>query len=159
MATPKVQLGILSTLYYNSGTFGTPVWVAVGLVGDLQVPAKWDVVELPIRASRVKFKNKTMIDVGITGKLLASGTDAAVLALMAAMLNDDVIDVMALNGTSATNGAKGFRFEAQVVNATEDQGTGVVVFEDFELIPVYTANPPKSVIVTTGAPVFTTLGA
>jgi hypothetical protein len=155
MSVPSSLLGILSDLYYNTGTHGSPTWVAISLVGDLKVAGKWDTTDLPIRASRAKFKQKTVLDFGVTGKLLSSLTDTAYLAVLAAMLGDTIIDVMALNGSNATNGAHGWRFDAQVVQFEEDQGPGAVVFDDFELIPVYSANAPSSVVVTTGAPVYT----
>ena len=152
---PDVLLGILSNLYVNGGTYGSPTWAAVGLVGDMQLPAKWDVVEVPVRLSRLKLKAKTMMDCGITGKLLSSATNTLYTTLRAAMLGDDVLDVMALNGGNDQNGCRGFRFDVQVVNTSQDLGTGVVVFDDFELIPVFTVNTPKSVLVTSGAPVLT----
>lgn len=158
MSTPAVQLGILSTLSINGGTFGSPTWTAVTLVGDLKVDSKWDVAEILIRAYRLKFKAKTALDVSITGKLLASLTNANYTVLLAAMLNDDIVDVMALNGPPTLNGARGYRFEAQVIDASEDQGPTGVVWNDFALVPVYGGtNAPKSVLVTTGAPVYTSL--
>lgn len=157
MATPKTLLGILSKLYYNTANYASPTWSPIGLVGDLQIPAKWDVSDILVRLSRVKFKNKTALDIGVTGKLLTSQTDTAFLAVAAAMVNDDVLDVLALNGANSANGCKGFRFDAQVVNTTEDQGAGNVVWDDFELVPALTANLPASVLVTAGAPVFATL--
>lgn len=158
MSTPAVQLGILSTLSINGGTFGSPTWTAVTLVGDLKVDSKWDVAEILIRAHRMKFKAKTALDVSITGKLLASLTNANYTVLLAAMLNDDIVDVMALNGSATVNGVRGYRFECQVVDASEDQGPTGVVWNDFQLVPVYGGtNAPKSVLVTSGAAVFTSL--
>lgn len=158
MSTPAVQTGILSTLNLNGGTFGSPSWSAVGLVGDLKLDAKWDVAEYLIRAFRVKFKQKTALDLSITGKLLASLTNASYTTMLSAMLNDDILDVMCLNGPSSTNGVRGYRFEAQIIDASEDQGPTGVVWNDFALVPVYGGtNAPKSVLVTTGAPVFTSL--
>src|SRR4051794_30816368 len=129
----KTLLGILSKLYYNTASYATPTWSPIDLVGDLQIPAKWDVAEALVRRSRVKFKAKTALDLGITGKLLASVDDAAYLAVLAAMLDDSVMDVLALNGANTANGCKGWRFDAQVVNNTEDQGATAIVWEDFEL--------------------------
>jgi hypothetical protein len=157
MATPTVQLGILSDLYLNNGTYNTPNTSAVLLVGDMTVPAKWDVADIPIRFSRMKLKAKTMVDVGVTGKLLASKADANYTTILNAMNADTVLNVFALNGGINTNGVRGYMFDSQVVNATEDQGPGAVVFDEFELIPTYTGNAPNAVLVTAGAPVLTPL--
>ena len=157
MANPTVQLGILSKLYYNTATYGSPTWAAITLIGDLTIPQKWDVAEILIRASRLKFKSKTALDVSITGKLLASLTDTGYLALMTAMLDDSVVDFLALNGPNSTNGVRGYRFDGQVIGAGEDQGPGNVVWDDLEIQPALTANTPKSALVASGAPVFTAI--
>lgn len=155
MSAPKTLLGILSNLYVNSGTYGSPTWDPVKLVGDLSIPQKWDAPEILIRQSRMKFKAKTALGVGITGKLLASYTDAQYLLILAALTTDDVLDVMTLTGADDANGATGWRFDAQVHDASQDQGAANVLWSDFELAPALTSNTPKSVTVTGAAPVFT----
>ncbi|HYH63269.1 MAG TPA: hypothetical protein VD866_01080 [Urbifossiella sp.] len=157
MSTPNALLGILAKVYLNGASFGSPTWTAVSLIGDLKVPAKWDINEVLTRASRLKLKVKTMLDVDITGTLKTDLTDAAYTALYAAMLSDDVVDVMCLTGANTVNGVRGWRFEAQVVNMSQDQGPGAVIFDEFGLIPTPTANPPKSVAVASGAAVFTSI--
>ncbi len=157
MSTPNALLGILAKFYLNSASFGSPTWGAVSLIGDLKVPAKWDVQEVLTRASRLKLKVKTMLDVDITGTLKTDLTDANYTTLYAAMLNDDIVDVMCLTGANTATGVRGWRFEAQVVNLSQDQGPGAVIFDEFGLIPAPTANPPKSVLVTGGAAVFSSL--
>lgn len=152
-----VQLGILAKLYLNTGTYGTPTWAAVSLVGDLTVNAKWDVVEVLTRASRMKLKVKTMLDAGVSGKMLNSLDDTSYTTIANALNADTTLDFLALTAGNTTNGARGYRFDAQVTNGTQDQGTGAAIFDDFELIPVPSANAPKSVLVASGAPVYTAI--
>jgi hypothetical protein len=157
MSIPNAMLGILAKFYLNGGTYGSPSWTAVGLIGDLKVPAKWDIQEVLTRATRLKQKVKTMLDVDITGTLKTDLTDTSYTTLYAAMLNDDIVDVMCLTGGNTTNGVRGWRFDAQVVNMSQDQGPTAVIFDEFGLIPVPSTNLPKSVAVASGAAAFTAI--
>lgn len=157
MSTPNVLIGILAKLYVNSGSYGSPTWDEVKLIGDLKVPAKWDVQEAMSRISRVKTKVKTALDIGITGTLLASLADAQYVVIRAALTTDDILDVLVLTGDKTANGNRGFRFDAQVAGANQDHGTGAVISDEFELIPVPSSNLPKSAVVTSGAPVLTAI--
>ena len=64
---------------------------------------------------------------------------------------------MILNGSNTTNGSRGWRYEGQVTSGTEDQGTQAVIMPDLEIKPTVTNNVPASVVVSAGAPVFTSL--
>lgn len=155
MGSPVSQLGILSNLYLNTGTYNSPVWAAVGLVGDCTVTAEWDEAEASSRLSRGKLSSKSMLALEIAGKLLASKTDTSYATLMSAMANDNVINVMALNGSSNSNGVRGWMFDAQIFKANEDQGLNVAVSDEFSLKPTFSGNAPNQVLVTAGAPVMT----
>lgn len=152
------KLGRDSVFYLNtnSGNFNTPTWTAVPQFSDLAVEATWDTAEASTRESRMKFAVKTLLSAAVTGKLRFDLTDSNINTLVQANLLDSAVDIMVLNGTSNTNGAIGFRFEAQVHQSNEDQGLGQVIFEDMKFVPVPTLNPKQSVKVSAGAPVFTT---
>lgn len=149
------RLGRDAKLYVNTASFGSPTWSAIDNVSDLTLTAEWDEAEASTRESKMKLKVKTLAGVEVSGKLKFDLTDTNTGTLLDAMVADTVIDVLVLNGTSATNGARGFRFECQVHAANEDQGLGAVVFEDFKLKPVPSANAKQSAKVASGAPVFT----
>lgn len=151
------KLGILSKVYRNTGTYGAPVWVEVTSISDLSVEANWDEGEASTRASRVKKTKKTMLDVPITGKIKVSDTDAAYIAFWNAAHSDDVLDLMILNGSSSTNGVRGYRGEFDVNTPKEDQGMGNVLFMEFSLKPSDSAEQFSKVVVSGGAPTFTAL--
>jgi hypothetical protein len=152
-----VRLGRDAVLYLNTGTFGSPTWVAIPQFSDLTVGAAWDAADANTRESKMKMKAKTQLEAGVEGKMKFDLTDTNVGTIMDALLSDSVVDVMVLNASNSTNGARGFRFEAQVHRANEDQGLGVAIYEDIMFVPYPTANAKQSVKVTSGAPVFTAI--
>ena len=157
MAT-TAKLGIRAKIYRNTGTFGTPIWSEVKSFSDVTVNAAWDSQEVLTRATRVKQKVKTLLGLEVTAKIQASDSgDTDYTAIRASLNDDSTQDFMILNGASNTNGVTGFRFESQIHQANEGQNPGDVLFDDIALAPAVTANPPQTVVVSAGAPVFTTL--
>lgn len=154
-----VRLGRDAVFYLNtnSGNFNTPTWTAVPQFSDLNVEAAWDAADANTRESRMKLQAKTLLGAAVSGKLKFDLTDANIATIMAALLSDNVVDVMCLNGPSNTNGAIGYRFEAQVHQANEDQSLGVAIYEDIKFVPYPTANAKQSVKVTAASPVYTAI--
>lgn len=156
MAT-GVKLGRDAVLYYNTASFGSPTWTAIPQVSDLSVTAEWDEAEASTRESKMKLKVKTLLGAEVAAKLKVVPSDTALGVIVAALFSDAVVDILVLNGTNATNGCYGFRFECQVHSANEDQGLGNAIFDEVKFKPCPTVNAKQSVLVTTGAPVFTTI--
>lgn len=155
-------LGLNAKMYYQSGgSYGSPTWVEIDCVSDLKVDPVYDTVEIPTRASKVKKMGKTLVGVTISGTLKASLTNAPYLAVYAAFLGQTTeLDILVLNGSNSTNGAHGFRGPMFVTKAGEDQGTTAGIKTEIELVPADPATVGDvfaSALVTTGAPVFTTL--
>jgi hypothetical protein len=156
MSTGAVKLGVKSTFNLNTGSYASPVFSACTFVSDLNLKTTWDKAEAATRVSRVKTQAKTMMGLSHTGKLRASDTgDTNYQTINAALIGDTVLNVMILNGGSAENGSWGFMYDCQLSQADEDLGLGVAVFDDIEIIPYPSGNPPQYALVTSGAPVFT----
>jgi len=154
----SARLGIESVLYLNGGTYGSPTWGALTFINDLTVNNQWDKADANSRASRIKQAVKTLLGLSWTGTILVPGeTDADYTTIINAMNADTVLDIMVLNGPNTENGVRGYRCDVQVTNATEDQGGGAVLYDQIEFMPTPSTNPPKSVLVTSGAPVFSAL--
>lgn len=154
----SAKTGIKSVLYYNTGeSYGSPTWTAISCVSDLQLGSNWNAAEGATRASRVVLNAKTQLVLELTGKVRASDTDTVYADLVSAALTDEVLDIMVLDGPKDANGTRGYRFDAHVFGASQDQGLGVVVFTDITIKPAIGDNAPKSVLVTTGAPVFSAI--
>lgn len=155
-----MKLGIRAVLYYDSAAnFGTPTWAAITKFKDVTVNATWDTVDAPDRGSRVKSMAKTLLDIGVSGSMKMSDADTGVNAVMTALLSPTAnIGVMVLNGSSTTNGARGFRYDAICTSAGEDQGIGNAIYADVNFAPdAFSTNNFQSVLVTAGSPAFTNL--
>lgn len=160
MATPDALTGIESGLFVRTGgNFASPTWTELTDVGDCTLNASWNKASVEVRSSPAMMGVKTTIDCSVSFKMLArpTGGSAAYNTVIAALATRDVVDVMVLNGSNTTNGARGFRYEGQVFSGTEDQGPQAVIQPDMMISPTVTNNVPQSVLVTAGAPVFTTL--
>lgn len=155
-----MKLGINSKLYYRStGNYASPTWSEISAVNELELGNQWDTVDAPDRSSRVKGYAKTLLDIGFTASVKKRDNNNAVTAIIDAFNSQTTaMDVMILDGTSGTNGVKGYRFDAIVTKATENQGSGVALYLDTEFKPDgFSDNAPCSVLVTNSAPAFTSL--
>jgi hypothetical protein len=154
------KLGITSALYYrSSGNFGTPTWTALTDIGDLAVNAQWDVAEANTRASRIKSESKTLLGLEVTGRLKSQDASASYNAVVEAFLSGTSnIDILVLDGTNTTNGSRGFRFEAVVTQANQDQALTNALFLDLRFAPDgFSSNNFQSALVTAGAAAFTNM--
>ncbi len=156
MSTP---LGVNSKLYYNSATYGTPTWVEVSLIADLAVNPQWDERDVSSRGSRVKSMKKTMLGIEVTGTLKKKPGDTVYGKFVDALMSDDTLDVLVLDGPRDQNNVRGYRFDAQVHQGNDDQSLAGGGFLDIVLKPLQDTNPAKAVLVTGGAPTYATPGA
>ncbi len=153
-------VGIDCSLYYNTATFGTPTWVELTNVSNVKIDAAWQSGNGSTRATRVIKEGRTQLPLQITGSMLADKSTGyvAMRTFYYASGTAAVMDVMCLDGSSSTNDSDGVRFEAEVHDFSRDEGDGNVVYRNFTLKPtVFGTNVIQSVLVTTGAPVFSTL--
>jgi hypothetical protein len=97
-----------------------------------------------------------MLGIEITGNLKVNNLDADYLAILAALQGDGKLDLMILNGKSAEFNARGYRFWAQVFSASQDQGTGAVLFDEIAIRPtvpdIDTELPQTAVVAASGSP-------
>lgn len=155
-----MKLGIRSKMYYRSaGNFASPTWSEISAIKDLTVNAQWDTTDAPDRSTVVKGMAKTLLGLSVSGSMKASDSGVAVGAVLDAMLGATAsMDVMVLDGSSSTNGARGYRYEAIVTQANQDQNIQNALYWDVDFAPSgFADNAPQSVLVTNSAPVFTTL--
>jgi hypothetical protein len=160
MATPDAMPGLDAGFYVRTaGNFASPTWTELTDIGDFTQNGAWKTAEVELRSSPATMGVKTTIDIGVSFKMITrpAGGSAAYNTVIAALTTRDVIDVMSLNGSNTTNGARGWRYEGQVMSGTEDLGTQAVAMPDIEIKPTVTSNVPQSVVVAAGAPVFTSL--
>jgi hypothetical protein len=79
--------------------------------------------------------------------------DTGYLAIRTARLAGTPLDMMFLTGSSTNVGEIGWRFEAVIEDATQDQGSGSVLYDTITFRPhAASTNVVQTVIVTAGSP-------
>lgn len=146
-AASGVKVGIKCKVYRNTGTYGSPTWTEITLIRDATMSCPWDLVDASSRAHRVKLFAKTLEDITVNVVLRADDADAAAIALYAAAHEDTALDLLVLDGPIATEGSSGLRAHF-IVNLTgQDQGSGSVVYNTYDLKPAFSSEGnPKYVV-------------
>lgn len=140
------KLGIKAKAYYRSaGSYESPTWTEITLLSDFAVNPSWDEGEANDRGSRVKMSAKTLLGLEFSGKLKKKPGNAVYEAVMDALVGDDVLDLLVLDGDIEADGTRGWRVDCQVHQANEDQGLGTVMYEDITFKPYPSDNPPYAV--------------
>jgi hypothetical protein len=154
-----VHFGKDAKLYNNSGTYGTPVWDEIAAVREIQVPdGDFEEIEASGRDYPLKLSEPGNFQFSIEGKIRTNESDTDFIALETAALAKSQLDIMILTGGSATNGNRGFRMDFKLHKFFgEDQNIDQILWRPFMLKPCVPTNAPKSVVVSSGAPVFTAL--
>lgn len=156
MSTP---IGILSKLYYNTGTYGSPIWTEVSIVGDVAVNPTWDEADISTRASRVKSMKKTMLGIEITARLKKVPSSTVYAAFVNALMSDGLLDILVLDGPNNTDGVRGYRMDVQVFGGNDDQSLNAGGFLDIVMKPNQDTNPVKAALVDSSALTYATPGA
>lgn len=152
-----VKRGYASYGYRNTGTFGTPTWDEVGMVGDAALDLSFDMDDATVRGDGVKAEEPTLLGIEVSGRIRSDENSTDYTAFETAFYTRALLDIMWLDGSSSTNGARGVRFEGKLGKWSEDQALGKVLFRDFSLKPCVSENARQRVVVATGTPGFTAL--
>jgi len=128
-------LGMNAKVYRNTGTYGSPTWNEVTGISDFQRTGEWDVVKQAVRGNRVALTAKTFLNIEFTFKIQASLDDADYLAIAAAVDSDTPLDMLVLNASSTTVGARGVRADFLFTSHNEDQSAGAALFPEIKMMP------------------------
>lgn len=145
-----VRVGIQCAAYYSTGTYGTPVWVLIDLIGDLTVGGAWNEGESTARRTAVQTNEPTTLALDSTGQIRRDHTDVPFGAMRDAFIRKTTIDFLILDGRKERNGSEGYRFDAKVFSFGQDQSRGNVLFNDFGIKPVASDNVPMYAKVVAG---------
>jgi len=150
-ATAGVKTGIGAVLYYNTASFGTPTWAAIGLVKDVNPSLPWEKAEAGARYTRAKVFVKTRAEISIDATVRADNADAAYVLMKDASLSPTTtMDFLCLDGKITDEGAHGYRAECLLECTGAPQEIDGAIYDTFHLIPAVTAN---------GAPATVKMGA
>lgn len=154
-------IGFNAGLYVNTGPYASPTWLEVTVVGACNLDSSYNEAEAGTRESRVVLAETGRVVLGVSGQIRVQHDNAAYEILRDAHVQDEPVDVMALNGKSNVNGSHGSRFWGKVFAFGEDQSLDNVIFKDFTIKPIppaIEAQKAKAVMVTGGAPVYSDIG-
>ena len=133
------MLGIDAAAYINTATmpagWTTPVWSELDAISDLAEKCDWDHAEIIIRRSWVKQGAKTVVDVGVTFKVLREPSNTNYQKLITALRTKTPVDVMILDGDITAVNASGVRYMAQVIKGGGSQNTNEALWREMEFIP------------------------
>jgi hypothetical protein len=157
-AESAVQLGLDGEVYRNTGTGGSPTWVAGGLVRNVKATKKWKRADASARATRATLQAKTQIDITGTIEVRADPADAWYAALCDAAEADSssAIDLMILDGPMSQEGARGVR-ACMNLDIDQDQNIDGVIYTTFAYDPAWNPDvtPQRVLMGATSLPTFT----
>lgn len=143
-------LGINAVFYRNTGTWGAPTWAAVPELEMAAVDPRY--VEAPSNSRDSRFERivVTLAGVAISARLKVKPGNSNYEALMDAMALATVVDLLVLDASNTTVGARGFRGDCYVLAARDDQGITSRLYRDLEIKPADTDNLPMWAKVAAG---------
>jgi hypothetical protein len=157
------KLGIDAVLYIDTATmpagWATPTWAPADFISDLTEKTDWDHAEIVIRRSWVKQGAKTVVDVGVTCKMLREPTNATYMLFVAALRSKQAIDILILDASISVVGAQGIRYIAQVIKGGGSQNTNEALWREIEFVPFPDGDPthiPQWAVVQTAGTVVLT---
>jgi hypothetical protein len=120
------MLGIKAKLYYRSaGSYGSPTWTEIDNIADCTLNFTWDEGAADDRSDAAHRMVKTQFSLDVTGTVKKKIDYAPYEYLADLVISRAVGDFLVLDGPRTTEGHRGFRFDAQLFSATEDQGLAV----------------------------------
>lgn len=149
--------GINCKAYYNSGTYGSPTWVELSIINDLQENSKTMTADSNSRATFINLKVGVSGDLSWTGTIKRDGS-AAHLVVYRAMKAKTVLDLLILDGPNTTNGVMGHRADCLVIDTSNNQGRSERLYDSIEIVPTDSTNLPKHVLITGGVVTMATMG-
>lgn len=158
MATRK---GYLCALYIRTGgTFGSPTFTEVALIEGLTIADPNDKLSADARdGSGIHQYEPGMIDLSLSGRIRVDWSNTAFAAIASAKAARTALDVMVLDGKQTVDDSRGYRMEMKVFTLSDDQALDAVLYRELELAPCPSDEVRQTVVVSGGAPVFTTITA
>lgn len=144
-------LGINAKLYWRSnGAYESPGWTENQLISDFTQDVKWGESEANARESRIEQALKAMLGLNWSGKMKKKPLDPTYEAFMNAILSDDILDLLILDGAKDVEGNRGWRVDSQIFDGTEDQGLKNTLYVGIVFKPILLLHPPLAVRVNSG---------
>lgn len=136
-------LGLSGVLHRNTGTYGSPVWVAIGAIGDLDMPIEAEEADATTRNSGGFEQVLASIKkASIEFDMKYDTTDTNWSALLTAFMAGTPIEFLALDGPVATTGSQGLRVTCVVTKHGRSEKLKDVMATSVTLRPTMAAHAP-----------------
>lgn len=135
-------------LYRNSDDpyDNTPTWVLVPNVRDLTRNLEKSLADASVRGTTFRQQVGTMKDLSLDFQMVYDPTDTALIAYETAFHSDANIETLILDGSIATVGSKGLRFQAQITKFSVNEALEDVGLVDVTMVVGYdSADLPRRV--------------
>lgn len=146
MAAPTAPVMCFNgKMYYNSGSYGSPTWVLISNVGDIEVSDSMSKVQLPLRAGAgFMFNEPGLRDLSFAFKQMWDPADTTQDAIQTAYAARSVLDVILLDQAQGTAGSSGPRAVTKVFKCQREESPldGVMMLA-VEIAPAYSSNVPS----------------
>lgn len=129
--------------YRNTGSYGSPIFNEIPNVRDCTITLEKATADVSSRTSKYRMVRGTMRELTVTFDVVWDTGDADFVALRDAWLNDTTIDMVFLDGSSATTGSQGPRAYWEVIKFSRKEDLEGALMVDVELRPTHNVtNPP-----------------
>lgn len=143
---PNWKPGRKGWAYYNTGTFGSPVWAPIKGIRDLTRTGGTVSIDVATRETDAVATGVVGRDRGLSFQLLRQTSQASYLAIENAYDTDDAtLDVLSLDGPVATTGSRGVRAIMQVTKFDEPEPLVEKMTVDVEMKPTQSDDLPSPV--------------
>lgn len=142
---PSWKPGRKGWCYYNTGTFGSPVWTPVKRIRDLTRTGGTVSIDVATRETDAVATGVVGRDRGLSFQLVRDTSQASYLALENAYDTEGTLDVLSLDGPVATTGSRGVRAIMQVTKFDEPEPLVEKMTSDVELKPTISDDLPSPV--------------
>lgn len=144
------MIGLNSVTYRNSATWGSPTWVACPEFENIVVDPRFAELAANSRASKFGMMTPGLAGVSISGRLKVKIGNTNYEAFMDAFALRTTVDLLILDASKETVGARGVRAECYLFAARDDQGMEARLYRELEIRLADGDNLPKWAKVITG---------
>jgi len=145
-APDDVLIGLNAKLYRNTGTYGSPTWVEVCLIGDLTLNIEKSEATISVRCSGWELIRAVLKKASVDFKMMYNPGNSSFQAIRDAFNNNTRIEFAVMDGditAGATTLTQGLRATMEVMKFNIGQPLEGAQTVDVTLKPSYNSNLPS----------------
>ena len=140
-AAAGIRLSFNATACRNTGTYGSPTWTAIGIVGDVKADMTFEEADSSVRnGAGFKWSDPTLLGISIDLDIKCVPVDTGYLALRAAALARTAVDVMFSTKGNADSGELTLRADFKFFKFGQDEALNGIIVNPCTIKPCYSSN-------------------